>query len=229
MLMKIKTECISFIMVMLLCFTNAAIINVNKMPEIFYEDIHDITIEIEPETDEKIGIDLEEPININEITDKYKYFKPRDINTEISVYEIPNYRGFKAYMSYALFSHSSDQYLVQELAATNSDGLRVVDDRYCIAIGTHFDTEIGQYIDLILENGTVISCIVGDKKAPQHTDPSNIFSLGSGCASEFIVDTSAIHQEVKQRGDVSLNKPEWESPVVEIRVYENNVLEEERI
>lgn len=224
MVIKLKVECMTIIMIFLLCFTNAALIYTNKLPEVLYADINDIIIEVEEEN--QIGIALEEPIDINEITQKYELFKEKELNIELFSYDIPNNSGFKTYMSYGLFTSGSPQYQVQELAITNQDGIREVDGRYCVAIGTHFKAKIGQYIDLILENDTVIPCVIGDKKAPQHTDPSNIFSLGSGCASEFIVDTATIRQEVKQRGNMSFNKPEWDSPVVKIKVYENNVLED---
>lgn len=37
-----------------------------------------------------------------------------------------------------------------------------LDDRYLIAVGSKFNTLPGQYIDLILENGVVIKCMMGD-------------------------------------------------------------------
>ena len=37
--------------------------------------------------------------------------------------------------------------------------------------------EIGDYIDLILQNGEAIKCIVADIKDPRHTDVSNVFTI----------------------------------------------------
>ena len=140
-------------------------------------------------------------------------------------YEVPSNKGFKSYMDYrAITSTSSYQFQLQKLyASTNDCGIRVVNDRYCIAVGTHFGAEIGQYLDLILENGTVIPCVLSDIKADIHTDENNIVTLHNGCVSEFIVDTSSLYNMSKLMGDVSYCYEEWRSPVVQVVVYEQNV------
>ena len=79
-----------------------------------------------------------------------------------TTYDVPKNKGFKSYMDYrAITSRSSKQFQLQNLYAnTNDCGIRVVNDRYCIAVGTHFNAEIGQYLDLILENGVIIPCVL---------------------------------------------------------------------
>lgn len=143
-------------------------------------------------------------------------------------YAIPENRGFKSYMDYrAITNKSSQQFQLQKLYAnTGNYGIRVVEDRYCIAVGTHFSASIGQYLDLILENGTVIPCVLADVKADIHTDSNNIITLHNGCVSEFVVDTSSLHNTAKRMGDVSYCCEEWNSPVVEIVVYEQNVFDQ---
>lgn len=143
-------------------------------------------------------------------------------------YAIPENRGFKSYMDYrAITNKSSQQFQLQKLYANTGDyGIRVVEDRYCIAVGTHFSASIGQYLDLILENGTVIPCVLADVKADIHTDSNNIVTLHNGCVSEFVVDTSSLHNTAKRMGDVSYCCEEWNSPVVEIVVYEQNVFDQ---
>ena len=94
-----------------------------------------------------------------------------DEECEFVMYDIPKTRGFKSYMPYtAITNKKSKQYKLQQLASTGAYGIRVVDSRYLVAIGTAFNAEVGTYIDLILEDGFVIPCIVGDVKSPRHTD-----------------------------------------------------------
>ncbi|MBR4315031.1 MAG: hypothetical protein IKP66_09000, partial [Lachnospiraceae bacterium] len=60
--------------------------------------------------------------------------------------------------------------------------------RYCIAVGSFYTTQIGQKIDLVLTNGTVIKCILGDCKSDEHTDETHRYHAIDGSVAEFIVD-----------------------------------------
>lgn len=142
-------------------------------------------------------------------------------------YNVPKTSGFKSFEPYNCFNPKYKQYALQECAYTDSNGLRVVNGRYCIALGTYFfenltNSTIGTYVDLILENGEIIPCVLGDVKADEHTDANNIVTIASGCLSEFICDKSKLPKLVKQMGDISYAKPEWNSPVEKIVVYEKN-------
>jgi hypothetical protein len=152
------------------------------------------------------------------------YIKNTDINSSIinSVeYDVPNYSGKKSYMGYN-FSSNTKQDVLQSFAITNSDGFRMVDGRYCVALGTYFSEDIGKYFDIVLENGEIIKCILGDVKADAHTDPMNIFSLNN-CCTEFIIDPDALNDDVKYHGDCSHLKPEWNSRVIKIIAYDKNI------
>ena len=139
------------------------------------------------------------------------------------IYKIPAYSGFKSFMNYtALTSKSSMQYKLQQYAITTYDGFRMVNERYCIAVGTAFNAPVGQYCDLILENGTLINCVIGDIKADKDTDELHVFTK-NGCCSEFIVDDDYLPNEILIRGNVSYLNPLWQSPVDKI------IIEEERI
>lgn len=185
---------------------------------------------IESEAKEKVEVEnvVEDIVEDIETTEE-----PKDIEIkeepvdeiECTTYNIPENNGFKSYMDYrTITNRSSKQYQLQNLYTnTNDYGLRMVGDRYCIAVGTHFNAEIGQYLDLILENGTVIPCVLSDIKADIHTDESNIVTLHNGCVSEFIVDTQSLYNKAKIMGDISHCYYEWISPVVQIVVYEQNV------
>lgn len=133
----------------------------------------------------------------------------------------PSYHGQKTYMDYRkITSTGTYEYKLQNTVAytNDDDGIRMINGRYCIAIGTAFGTRIGQYIDLVLENGTVIHCVMGDTKSDAHTDPEHVFTVASGCCSEFIVETEKLNG-VARSGDISNAHPEWKSAVSKIMVY----------
>ncbi|MCR5415368.1 MAG: hypothetical protein K6E79_01060 [Pseudobutyrivibrio sp.] len=109
---------------------------------------------------------------------------------------------------------------INELAEPDEDGFMKLDDRYLIAIGSRFNAEPGQYIDVVLENGVVINCIMGDAKADVDTDATNTFTYKSRCCSEFIVDKYSIRSDIYKRGNASLKDDSWDSPVVNIVVYD---------
>lgn len=139
-------------------------------------------------------------------------------------FDVPTNSGFKSFMDYrCITSTGSKQYQLQHnVAYTGKYGIRQIDGRYCVAIGSHFTTDIGIYFDLVLENGTVIPCILGDAKADQDTDSNNIITEHNGCLSEFIVDTPSLYSEAKRMGNISYCDENWNSPVVKIRVYEED-------
>ena len=146
-----------------------------------------------------------------------------------SLYSLPDkadYTGMKSYESYtAITDKTSDQYKLQSMAWTNSDAFRMIGDRYLIAVGTYFNAPVGTSVDVILENGTVIPCMVGDIKADEHTDYWDVYSA-NGCATEFIVDANATKANIT--GDVSTLYPTWQSKVTFIKVYDDvNILIED--
>lgn len=161
---------------------------------------------------------------------KYAYVYKQYISKKkikYDLYSVPKYSGYKSWMPYtAITSISSPQYFLQnEYAYTGTYGIRQINGRYCVAIGSHFTDAIGQYFDLILENGTIIPCILADQKADEDTDEDNIFTSWNGCATEFIVDADGLNHAAKRDGDISSCCDDWNSPVVQIKVYEKNILE----
>ena len=141
-------------------------------------------------------------------------------------YDVYDTKGFKSYMPYtAITSTSSPQYKLQQIAYTGNYGLRQVEDRYCVAIGTAFNAPIGTYFDIILTNETVIRCVVSDIKANEHTDSFNVTTVANGCMSEFLVDMNALDSHAKRMGNVSVFE-DWDSTIETIRVYDKNVFTE---
>lgn len=132
-------------------------------------------------------------------------------------------RNFKSFMSYeTITDKSSRQYELQNYAEDSDIGIRTVEGRYCVAVGTATGCSIGDYIDLELSNGTVIECIVGDIKSDQHTESNNIITAFNGCCSEFIVNTRVMPSNVKGHGNYSRLCDEWNATVASITVLPYN-------
>lgn len=147
---------------------------------------------------------------------------------EYTSYDAPYTSGFKSYMDYrTITSEVSPQYELQnEYAYTGNYGIRMVNDRYCIALGSYFTSNIGQYVDLVLENGAIIPCILADQKDDEHTDDTNAITMHNGCVSEFVVDTDSLISDAKTYGDISYCDAAWDARVVEVRVYDENIFYE---
>jgi len=143
-------------------------------------------------------------------TDYYEYQLP----------ENPDYSGFKSYEPYYLITSQSVQLYLQYDAVTDDNGFRLLDGRYLVAVGTFCNASCGTYIDLILENGVLIPCIVGDIKSDAHTDDTHAYTSSTMCASEFIVDDRIC--PAAWSGDVSTVYEEWGANVKAIRVYYMN-------
>lgn len=169
-----------------------------------------------------VGIPTALEINYEEAINLYNLNKWKE---EYKEYKIPKYKGFKSYESFTLFGKKTKQYKLQKLCHTSKDGLRMYKSRYCVAIGTKFNANIGQYFDLILKNGTIIPCVVADVKSKRHTDKKRIFTKKTKCCSEFVIDKTQIKKTVKKYGDVSYLKKSFNSPVIKIKIYKKNAME----
>lgn len=133
---------------------------------------------------------------------------------------VPTNNTIKTYMNYKKITlKSSRQYKMQKsIAYTNEQGLRMVNGRYCIALGSYYTTTIGQYVDVELENGKIIHGILADCKADKDTDSTNRIHK-DGSVVEFVVDIEELNRTIKKLGDIShLNG--WDSKVVNIKVYD---------
>lgn len=187
--------------------------SIAQMQPIIIETIQEEKISEPTQSDEDLMSDItEQPRN--------GYVK------EYISYQVPSNSGFKSYMEYTVFSSSSSQHRLQQIAVTGQYGIRMVNGRFCSAIGTHFfgNASIGQYFDIVLENGTIIECVLADVKSDAHTDANHIMTVHNGCVSEFVVDKSQLHDMARQMGNVSYVDDSWQSPVVEIRMYNINAL-----
>ena len=128
----------------------------------------------------------------------------------------------KSYMGHHMITAtSSPQYRLQHtLAYTGNYGIRQVNGRYCVALGSAYTTKIGTYFDLILENGTVIPCILADQKDDKDTDWSNRITEHDMSLTEFVVSEGSLSSNVTRMGDISYVTSSWNSPVKYIKIYD---------
>ena len=181
------------------------------------EKINQVNVEVEVEKE----IYIEVPLFIEVEPKEEKKAQERVI--EYKKVEMPTNTGFKSYMSYkAITKVNSPQYKLQQWSHTDPQGFRIYEGRYCVAVGSGVGGKVGQYIDVILENGTHIQAIIGDMKGDGDTDPTNMYTK-NGCCCEFIVDKDTLVTAVKRSGNCSMAKAEWMSPVVNINVLDRNL------
>jgi len=194
------------------CNTDSEILDVlPKYTQVYFQSI--------PENDEWVKIQYNEE-------DAYlskAYIK------EGHAYEVKSATGDtrKSYMDWkAITRKTSLQWKLQHnYASTNSNGIRVVNGRYCIAMGSYYTHDIGRYVDVVLENGKVLECIVGDAKQDRHTSNNHSIGLDGGVV-EFVVDTKSLPVLARRMGDVSYISDDWKSNVVEIRIYYKNLFDQ---
>ena len=139
---------------------------------------------------------------------------------------------FKPYTRYTAYDlKSSQQYKLQKVAWTEKrTGIRIVTDpngvdRYCVALGTAWaggqPKHIGRCLDVYMENGAVLHCVLADVKRQEDTvDGANLYGKTNNDVLEFIVDGQKISQAVKTTGNVSNAGPEFVGGVERIEVFD---------
>ena len=159
------------------------------------DDVNCQTIE-EVEVNED-NSDLESDSDKNDIPNIYL--------SEYELYDTPDNCHFKSFMDYrTITDKTSKQFDMQNNEAYTdvNTGLRMVNDRYCIAVGSFYTKTIGKKIDVVLENGTIIPCIFAE----------------DGSVIEFIVDTPLLDNKVIHSGNIEFVNDYFKGEIVEIRV-----------
>lgn len=120
-----------------------------------------------------------------------------------------------SYMGWqCITSKSSTQYKLREAAGMNFDenGFGKIGDRYVVATTTTFGN-VGDYIDVVQADGSVIKCIIGDIKS-QGDAGCNQWGHNNGqCVVEFVVDKSSWYNTNKT---VTGFHPEWNQTINQI-------------
>jgi hypothetical protein len=140
-------------------------------------------------------------------TDTYTEDESNNLNILTPISITPVYGAvMKTYEDYRVFNKSSNQYKLQQMCYTDERGLRYIDYNgirfYCCAVGSAVSEDIGRLGTLILDDGNEINIVVSDVKDDRHTDDSNVVTVHSKCASEFVVDVENLDRNWKRMGSV---------------------------
>ena len=190
-----------------------------------------------PSTDcKKIGtLRWNQPVKYRKVSDDWGVCKYKDDCGYISLKYISEeeiesytqdtiYEQQKSWMDYRTITDTSSPQWKLEHGAdayTGNYGIRMIDGRYLCAVGSYYSHDVGRYVDLILEDGTVIPCILGDQKDDGDTDESNMYTEHDHSVVEFVVDLDEVPSKVKISGNYC-SIPEWSSSIKEIRIYRYN-------
>ena len=111
--------------------------------------------------------------------------------------------SFKSYMDYrTITSKGSAAYKLQQQAVTDVNGLRKIDDYYCVAMGSRYG-KVGDTFYIETDEGAHWNVILADIKSDKHTDSTHSYTLSNGCMMEFIVDTRTLPSTIKRSGTVN--------------------------
>lgn len=121
------------------------------------------------------------------------------------------------YMGWQMITNkSSMQYKLREDAGMNfdSEGFGIINGRYVIATTTTYG-KVGDYVDIVQDNGNVLHCIIGDIKNQDDPGCNKWGHLDGQCVVEFVVDKGSWYGKKDNPGNPS-NHPEWKHSVVEV-------------
>ena len=158
--------------------------------------------------------DYSDIVPVNTITEEVKVEvkKPKEKKVPhkkervVKSFRIPNGVGkcnsiTKHYMPYHLVTNktSKQYYFLRDADATTDKetGIRLHDGRYCIAVGSYYTSKIGTKINLIMENGSTVKCVLGDQKADKDTIVNHSQAV-DGSIVEMIVDYRYFRKTPKQ-------------------------------
>ena len=142
----------------------------------------------------------------------------------VQEYATPNISGkFKSYTNYKLLNHNSPQWQkiqCNENAYTDKNGLRKVDEYYCVAMGSYYSQTLGDVFEIETEGGS-FKIIICDFKSDKHTDTNNQYTLSNGCMVEFYVDTQLLNKTAKQMGDISYADKNFKGEIIAVNKLGN--------
>lgn len=151
-----------------------------------------------------------------------KYLKKNKV--KYITYPSPSTNSFKSYEDAKCITNSNSipqGKLKKKYQLDYHSGVWMVENRYCIAVGSYYTKRIGVKIDLVLsQNGRkhTLKCITADSKADKDTvNQHRIHSDGS--IVEFVVSTSSLPLMARQMGDVSYAGDKFKGRIEQIRVY----------
>lgn len=105
------------------------------------------------------------------------------------------------YMDYrAITDTATKQWELQQMAWTDSQGLRRIGDDYCVALGTYYG-QVGDRFRITTDKGNVYSVTMADAKGYDSNGWYHVAGNGKINLVEFIVQTEYLPSEVTIMGD----------------------------
>lgn len=125
-----------------------------------------------------------------------KVYSDKSKTKSVKIYQsmgTPNVSGVcKTWANYqAVTVKSSPQYKLLHSDACYTDkktGIRMVDDCYCVALGSYYGSKIGQKYLIKLSSGKEFKAILCDQKADRHTDATHRYAVQNKDIVEFYID-----------------------------------------
>ena len=121
----------------------------------------------------------------------------------------------------AVTARSSPQYKLLNSNKCTTDketGIRMVDDCYCVALGSYYGTKIGTKYKITFSNGNTIKVILCDQKANRHTDSKHQYAVNNKDIVEFYVQRNMMPRAIRGRGNYGILK-QFSGSIVSIEKY----------
>ena len=126
----------------------------------------------------------------------------------------------KTYAHYtAVTAKSSPQYKLlnsKECYTDAATGIRMIDDCYCVALGSYYGSTIGTKYLITFSTGKSIKVILCDQKSDRHTDSNHQYAVKNQDIIEFYVQKNMIPSNV--RGNYG-NLEQFSGDIVAIEQY----------
>lgn len=153
----------------------------------------------------------------------------KDMNVS-NIIDIPSGLGlYKTYMGWQMVTATgSKQYQLRQETGMNFDeeGFAKIGDRYVLACTTTYG-QVGDCVDFVQADGTVIKGIIGDIKSQSVTawdrNPANKWGHQNGqCVVEFVVDKRSWYgKPMHANPGTNSCHPEWHQTVIQAINYGN--------
>ena len=150
-----------------------------------------------------------------------KYLKKK--RSKYISYQSPSSSTFKSYEDADCITDSTKlaQGRLKKKYHLDKSGVYIVEDRYCIAVGSYYTKKIGVKIDLVLShNGRkhTLKCITADSKADKDTIYNHRIHK-DGSVAEFVVNTNSLSKKTRLMGDISYAGKQFKGKIIKIKIY----------
>ena len=150
--------------------------------------------------------------------DKFSNIVTADIPKKMKLPKVSGATKTYAYYT-AVTAKGSPQYALlnsEECYTDEKTGIRMVDDYYCVALGSFYGSTIGTKYRITFSTGDSIKVILCDQKSDRHTDSNHQYAVKNCDIMEFYVEKGKIPSNV--RGNYG-NLEQFSGDIVKIERY----------